>query len=887
MTRFFVLALVVSPLLIAHRCPPPRFATATFSPTSLTFAPQVVSPGESPSASQTVTLTAGGSLNVNITGIDASGGFSETNNCPGSLSAGQSCDIQVSFAPNSIGTITGAITLTSNAMGSPHVVSLSGTGIPAVGFSPSSLDFGNVAVNTTSGAQTITLTNNQGGPLAISSIDVSGNYSQTHNCPPSLAGGASCQISVQFTPTLAGTIPGALNVTSNASPGTEPVGLTGLGTGSSSSSVSFSKTNLAFGNQEAGSTSTQESITLTNQGSTSLTVQSVSASAGYASTDTCSGKVLSHTETCGINVKFQPDADFAPVDYPGAITVMDSDASSPQVVGLSGTGVAPITFSPAALDFGQVLVNSTSAPQTLTLSNNDAATQGFTLAESGGFTVADTTCGSSLGSGATCTADVTFSSRRFQSIGYGPINGAMTITPSGSGFLSPQVVNLKACATSIQISPPSFNFGAVAVGSTGTTETVTVSGTIFNVSSTAITGADPGDFTITNNTCASSVSGSCTMDVTYAPQASGVRSGTVTVTDDDACSPHQQPLSGGSSKGPFIVTAATGGTGTGTFSSSPAGIDCGSNGTACSASFTTGTMVTLTAIPDDGSHFTGWSQACTGAGTCVLDMISDQQLTAGFDLNPDLAVSFPGNGSGTVNSNPAGINCTSSCDARFTPGTMVLLTASPAAGTSFAGWGGACSGTGSCAVTMNSDQSVSANFIAPTFSLSASAPSTLSPGQSTTSNVTLTSVNGFNSTVNFTCSVQPAPALAPTCGMNPSSATPAANASVSSTLTMNTLAPSFSAIPLVRRFFYALWLPIGGLAWMGIGFSWRPNRKRRLWLAILSCALAAGVVLHAACGSSSPKQTASGGTPTGNYTVTITGTSGATQISTTVTLTVQ
>ena len=349
----------------------------------------------------------------------------------------------------------------------------------------------------------------------------------------------------------------------------------------------------------------------------------------------------------------------------------------------------------------------------------------------------------------------------------------------------------------------------------------------------------------------------------------------------------QSCLSGGSSKGPFIVTAATGGTGTGTFSSSPAGIDCGSNGTACSASFTTGTMVTLTAIPDDGSHFTGWSQACTGAGTCVLDMISDQQLTAGFDLNPDLAVSFPGNGSGTVNSTRLESIAHLAVMRDLLPEPWLYLRrrrrqvrVSQAGEEPF--------GTGSCAVTMNSDQSVSANFIAPTFSLSAFAPSTLSPGQSTTSNVTLTSVNGFNSTVNFTCSVQPAPALAPTCGMNPSSATPElANASVSSTLTMNTLAPSFSAIPPLQVFLMLCGCPsVDSRGWES-GFPGRPNRKRRLWLAILSCALAAGVVLHAACGSSSPKQTASGGTPTGNYTVTITGTSGATQISTTVTLTVQ
>ena len=968
MIRHLVIAFLLAPILIAHRtcgCPGCKFATASFSPTTISFAPQVVGPGVSPGASQTVTLTAAGTTPLNITALDVSGGFSETNNCSNSLTTGQKCEIQVGFLPNSIGTITGAITLSSNANGGVHIVSLSGTGLPPVGFSPTSLDFQSVAVNTTSSSQTVTLTNNQTASLAVNGIGVSGDYSQTNNCPASLAAGQTCQISVQFKPTLAGTTPGALNVATDASPGTQPLSLTGVGTGSSSSGVAFSKPSLAFGNQEAGSNSSQKSVTLTNQGGTSLTVQSVSASAGYASTDSCTGKVLSSGASCTINVVFQPLADFVPVDYPGAITIVDSDASSPQVIGLSGSGVAPISSSPNFIDLGYIPTNSTSAAQSVTLTNNDPAAEGLTFAQSGGLSVANTTCANSLNPGTTCKADLTVATGNVQ----GPVAGAMTVTPSSGGFLSPQVVSLKACVTNLQVSPPSFNFGAVPVGSTSSPETLTISDADFNASATSITGANPGDFTITSNTCTSDVNGSCTIDVTYTPQAGGLRNGTLTVTDDDPCSPQQQLLTGGSSKGPFIVSVTTTGSGTGTVISSPSGMNCGSNGTVCSASFASGAAVTFTQTPDAGSHFTGWAGGCTGSGSCVLDMNSDKQLSVGFDANPDLTVSFPGNGNGTVTSNPAGINCTSGCDARFSPGTVVTLTATSATGTTFVGWGGACSGTGSCSVTMSgdqtvtatfteptltvnwtgngngevdstptginclcspaasapfpkgskvtltataqpgstfagwsgacsgtsscvvtmsTDQTVSANFTAPTFSLSGSSPTpgTLSPGQGTTSTITLTSVNGFNSAVNFTCAVQPTPALGPTCSMNPPSATPAANGTVSSTLKIGTTPSSRSALRVSSAGLYAMWLPIGGLAWAGIGLA-RTRRTRRL-LVLPCCLLTAGVILLTACGgSSSSSQSGSSGTPPGNYTVTVTGSSGATQNSTSVTFTVQ
>ncbi len=149
--------------------------------------------------------------------------------------------------------------------------------------------------------------------------------------------------------------------------------------------------------------------------------------------------------------------------------------------------------------------------------------------------------------------------------------------------------------------------------------------------------------------------------------------------------------------------------GSGTVTSSPTGINCGRS---CSASFASNTTVTLTASPDNGWSFSGWSGACGGTSpTCTVSMTANKSATAIFALpSYPLSVSTSGDGSGTVTSNPAGINCGSTCTASFTANTSVTLTANLGSGSTFSGWSGACSGTGSCTVNMSNAQSVTASF---------------------------------------------------------------------------------------------------------------------------------------------------------------------------------
>jgi hypothetical protein len=186
--------------------------------------------------------------------------------------------------------------------------------------------------------------------------------------------------------------------------------------------------------------------------------------------------------------------------------------------------------------------------------------------------------------------------------------------------------------------------------------------------------------------------------------------GTCTVTMDEARSVvatfNALPTS-------FPLSVSSTGTGTGTITSSPAGISCGTD---CLQSFAPGTQVTLTASPSNDSTFTGWGGACSGTGTCTVTMSQAQNVTAGFTALAPPPSSYPltiddqGTGLGTVTSTPTGINCGSDCTQSFAAGSSVKLTAKPAAGSAFAGWGGACSGTGTCTLTMSQAQTVTVQF---------------------------------------------------------------------------------------------------------------------------------------------------------------------------------
>ncbi|MEO5656576.1 MAG: hypothetical protein ABIO65_01785, partial [Nitrospiria bacterium] len=165
----------------------------------------------------------------------------------------------------------------------------------------------------------------------------------------------------------------------------------------------------------------------------------------------------------------------------------------------------------------------------------------------------------------------------------------------------------------------------------------------------------------------------------------------------------------------FALDVRRDGAGRGDVTSSPEGISCGAD---CEARYPDGTTVTLTAVPETGSTFSGWSGAgCSGSADCSFVLTGDTVVTATFEpiLYTLTVHNSYASGGGTVTSTPSGIDCGPTCSAPFAYGTVVNLTAVPDDGYSFAGWSGGCTGSDGCTITMTADVMVEAFFFPRVF----------------------------------------------------------------------------------------------------------------------------------------------------------------------------
>lgn len=158
------------------------------------------------------------------------------------------------------------------------------------------------------------------------------------------------------------------------------------------------------------------------------------------------------------------------------------------------------------------------------------------------------------------------------------------------------------------------------------------------------------------------------------------------------------------------ITVTKSGSGSGLVTSSPSSINCGAT---CSGTFAAGSTVTLFAQPDHDARFDGWTGPCFGTGPCVFTTNGNATVVALFTYVPatyTLTVSLNGSGRGVVKSTPEGIDCGEKCATTFSLGTTVILTATPDSSAVFSGWSGACTGTGTCAVSMTQQRNATATF---------------------------------------------------------------------------------------------------------------------------------------------------------------------------------
>jgi hypothetical protein len=194
-------------------------------------------------------------------------------------------------------------------------------------------------VGNPSAAQPVTISNFGGSPLDVSSISASGVFAETSTCPSQLAAGSTCTVSVTFTPSALGPANGLLMVADDSgnAGAVQTVSLSGTGL----LPVTLGSDTVDFGTVTVDETSAVSTVTLTNNENVTLHFVSIAASAasaGFAVASNTCGASIAAGASCTVGVTFSPRA---PGAVAGSLTFTDDAGNSPQIVKLSGTGVAP------------------------------------------------------------------------------------------------------------------------------------------------------------------------------------------------------------------------------------------------------------------------------------------------------------------------------------------------------------------------------------------------------------------------------------------------------------------------------------------------------------------------------------------------------------------
>jgi hypothetical protein len=516
--------------------------TASPSPNSLAFPTQVFGTAGS---SLPVTLENTGSIVLAPTLISMSGDFAETDNCVNAtIAAGGYCTIQVAFVPQATGPLSGEMTIFANVYGGQVTVDLTGTGTPAgaVSLTPSIVSFGQVQVGTAWTALQVTVANSSASAVPVSSVFATPPFTIANNAcgATSLAANTDCQLQVEFAPTAAGPATGLLTFTDAA--GTQTAELNGTGE-AAPTDILNPPSPLAFPATAEWQLSPVQTVTITNTGGMPLTSISISTSPQFQESSTCNTQ-LAGGAVCTVSVQFAPTQVGA---VSGTLTI--ADALRTQTVSLSGTGLKPPMFSvsPASLAFTNQQPGETSGPQTLTVTNIGGApminvSYDITGVAGASYLVSAGTCGPQLLSGSSCTFQVIFAP---QATGAIAATFAISTTTAGVNAVSLPLNGSGQLAAGLATNPTQIMFPVVAAGQSSSAQAITVTNSSnFSIDPVAL--AAGGPFSVTQNTCTSSLAAgaTCTASIVFQPGSGGPASGALTVSSTDVAAPATVALSG-------------------------------------------------------------------------------------------------------------------------------------------------------------------------------------------------------------------------------------------------------------------------------------------------------------------------------------------------------
>ncbi|MBI4518167.1 MAG: choice-of-anchor D domain-containing protein [Deltaproteobacteria bacterium] len=559
--------------------PSPGVPVVQLDRSSIIFDAQVVNTA---SALKIVQVTNVGTADLQIDGVSLTntGDFlMAADACSGrTISLQDTCRIALQFLPKTATYRTGTLTISSNAATSPDHVSLGGSGVapagPQVSLSSSQLTFGNQQIGTPSAAQTVVVRNVGTLPLAVTEATIVGthvsDFQKTFDtCTGSTINvGAACSVAAIFVPTVIGNRTAALQFSDNAPGGLRSVALTGTGTSPTGAAVTLFPTSLGFGDQEVGTTSPTQTVTVRNVTASTMTIVNIFRGAGDPDFDVTNGPTLPLSLPSGgaatFGVVFTAQAMGVRSGY---ITVAYNPGGGPQTVSLPvrGTGIAgpsapapAITFSVSGLAFASQLVGTTSGTQNITVRNTGTAELRITNIYPAGLNPTDfdrdPNCMGNWAPNATCTMGV-----RFRPQAGGTRSANLIFESNASG--SPHSIRLSGTGTlpgnpAATLSPPSLDFNGQPVGSMSRIQRFDLTNnglSPLHITSMVLTGANTSDFSVSFYTyncgwvtppTTFGVGVTCSLDVRFTPTGSGPRTAFLTMTDDAPDSPQDLQLTG-------------------------------------------------------------------------------------------------------------------------------------------------------------------------------------------------------------------------------------------------------------------------------------------------------------------------------------------------------